>query len=118
MNTDPISDCSITSKHQAWPPDFDNNRTINILDIVQLTPPTFGAVKGVDPEYTDRKDLNADTVINILDIVKLTPPQFGTSCTVWDPTASEDGAGANTCNDLIDNGGDTVADRNDPDCQV
>jgi hypothetical protein len=80
MNTDPMGDCSVTAKHQAWPPDFDNNRTINILDIVQLTPPTFGAVKGVDPEYTDRKDLNADTVINILDIVKLTPPQFGTKC--------------------------------------
>jgi hypothetical protein len=86
MNTDPKADCPVTTSHKAWPPDFDNNKTINILDIVQLTPPTFGAVKGVDPEYTDRKDLNADTVINILDIVKLTPPQFGTGCgvaTIW-----------------------------------
>ena len=30
--------------------------------------------------------------------------------------ASEDGAGAGTCDDGVDNGGDDVADRRDPDC--
>src|SRR3990172_317444 len=32
--------------------------------------------------------------------------------------ASEDGAGANTCHDLIDNGGETLMDARDPDCQL
>jgi hypothetical protein len=114
MATDPLSECSITAKHQAWPPDFDNNKKINILDIVKLTPPTFGAVKGVDPEYRNRLDLNADTKINILDIVKLTPPSFGTSCKTWNPAANEDGKVA--CNDTVDNDGDTLVDLADSKC--
>ncbi len=35
----------------------------------------------------------------------------------YDATRSEDGAGANTCGDLLDNGGDTQADVADPDCR-
>ncbi|HEY0707313.1 MAG TPA: hypothetical protein VGG33_10965, partial [Polyangia bacterium] len=35
-----------------------------------------------------------------------------------DPTASEDGAGFNTCNDGFDNGGDGVNDSGDGDCLV
>jgi hypothetical protein len=35
---------------------------------------------------------------------------------LYHPNASEDGAGADTCNDGIDNGGDTVADIADEDC--
>jgi uncharacterized repeat protein (TIGR01451 family) len=35
-----------------------------------------------------------------------------------DATASEDGAGANTCGDGIDNGPDGTMDANDPDCLV
>ena len=35
-----------------------------------------------------------------------------------DPTASEDGAGGNTCGDGIDNGPDGTMDANDPDCLV
>ena len=34
----------------------------------------------------------------------------------YDATASEDGAGPNTCSDTIDNGPDGDADRDDPDC--
>jgi hypothetical protein len=35
----------------------------------------------------------------------------------YNPTDSEDGAGANTCNDGADNGPDGLADQFDPDCQ-
>ena len=35
----------------------------------------------------------------------------------YDPAASEDDAGPNTCSDTIDNGGDLLADVADPDCR-
>jgi hypothetical protein len=117
MQTDPYARCSITDKHQAWPPDFDNNRTINILDIVQLTPPRFGSTPP-GPPYGKRYDLDANGVINILDIVQLTPPTFGTGCTVggYDDTNIEDGA----CGDDVDNSGvgapNGSTDADDPDC--
>ena len=79
VGTDPLNDCALISGHDTWPPDFDINGEANILDIVQLTPPTFGKLPP-DPNYVTRKDLNADGEINILDIVQLTPPVFGTVC--------------------------------------
>jgi hypothetical protein len=42
MGTDQAAACPTGLDHDAWPPDFDRNRTINILDIVRLTPPMFG----------------------------------------------------------------------------
>ena len=36
--------------------------------------------------------------------------------TRWDPTNDEDGAGADTCGDDIDNGPDSLTDIEDPDC--
>ena len=81
MQTDPLVDCpQVSGSHDAWPPDFNASRNVNILDIVQLTPPVFGK-SPPDPNYSKRKDLNASGSINILDIVQLTPPVFGTSCT-------------------------------------
>jgi hypothetical protein len=63
----------------AWPPDFDDNQAVTILDIVQLTPPVFNS-SPPDADYVERDDLNADDAINILDIVQMTPPVFNTSC--------------------------------------
>jgi hypothetical protein len=54
--------------------------TVNMLDIVQLTPPVYGSVVG-DPLYTERKDLDPNGKIHILDFLKLTPPVLNTSCT-------------------------------------
>lgn len=64
----------------AWPPDFNDDKIVNMLDIVRLMPPVFG-VSPPNPRYNERKDLNADSTINILDILKLTPPAFNSSCT-------------------------------------
>jgi hypothetical protein len=81
MQTDPLVDCpQVVSKHDAWPPDFNMSRSINILDIVQLTPPVFNSAPP-NPNYSKRKDLTADGSINILDIVLLTPPAFNANCT-------------------------------------
>ncbi len=63
----------------AWPVDFNDDQTANILDIVQLTPPFFNTAQG-DVEYSARKDLTADGAVNILDIVQLTPPVFNQTC--------------------------------------
>lgn len=72
----------------AWPPDFDMNQEINVLDVVQMTPPVFGSSTtnpdtdgdGID-DYTPRADLNPDGAINILDVVLITPPVYGSDCT-------------------------------------
>jgi hypothetical protein len=64
----------------AWPIDLDDNQWVNILDIVQLTPPVFNSETG-DPNYSHRKDLDSNGWINILDIVRMTPPAFNARCT-------------------------------------
>lgn len=86
MSTDPLDNCPDNQFHDAWPPDMvgssgfgSHDGTVNILDIVQLTPPTFNSAPP-NANYLPRKDLTADEVINILDIVLLTPPVFNTSC--------------------------------------
>ena len=86
MATDPLDNCPNNVDHDAWPPDMASTQgfgkhdgTVNILDIVQLTPPTFNT-SPPNPNYLERKDLDANGTINILDIVQLTPPVFNTSC--------------------------------------
>lgn len=64
----------------AWPPDFNDDEAVDILDMVQVTPPAFNTTSP-DPNYSERKDLNADGAIDILDVVKLTPPTFNSDCT-------------------------------------
>lgn len=78
VGTDPLFACG----NNNWPPDFNNDKTIDILDIVQMAPPAFGAAEA-DPGYSNRKDLNADGVINILDLVLMAPPVFGSTCTLF-----------------------------------
>jgi hypothetical protein len=81
MQTDPLVDCPIViGSHDAWPPDFDANRTVNIVDIFKMVPPVFNS-SPPNPNYHQRRDLNADGVINIVDIFKMTPPVFNSSCT-------------------------------------
>lgn len=85
LGTDALLPCPATSNSNdeepdAWAVDFDDNQTVNLLDFFQLTPPVFGA-RPPDPNYSQRKDLNADGAINLLDFLRLTPPVFNASCT-------------------------------------
>jgi hypothetical protein len=85
MGTDPLAACPVTpaahdEEPDAWPPDFDDNQWLNILDISQITPPVFDARTG-DPLYSRRKDLDGNGWINILDISQMTPPAFDSRCT-------------------------------------
>ena len=61
-----------------WPPDFDDNRTVNITDVLALKAP-FGKSVG-QPGYNARMDLNANNAINITDVLSL-KPLFLTTCT-------------------------------------
>ena len=93
LSTDPLDACGDTTTPynergfdyyepiSPWPPDFDDNRTINIIDTFQVLPPIFGSVSG-DPNYYARSDLVPDGVINIADVFKVMPPVYGSSCTL------------------------------------
>jgi hypothetical protein len=83
MATDPFDACPNDFSHWAWPPDLNNNTTVNILDIA-LFKPVIGSDLGGpdlrDRNYDRRYDFNADTKVNILDVV-LPKPHMGTTCT-------------------------------------
>ncbi len=86
VGTDVMDDCPDDPDDDAWPADMaspqgygKHDGVVNILDIVQLTPPTFNT-KTHQKNYSERKDLNGDGFINILDIVRLTPPTYNISC--------------------------------------
>jgi thermitase len=57
----------------AWPPDFNNDRVVNILDVTMFKP------KLSPNPYDKRYDLNADGWINSMDVLFL-KPYMGKSC--------------------------------------
>ena len=79
MQTDPLADCpEVAGSHDAWPPDFNMSKTVNILDVGAMRA-VFNLSEG-DPGFDRRYDLNADGAINVLDFGLLSDP-FNTSCT-------------------------------------
>ncbi len=78
LGTDPRYACPLILGHDAWPPDFDTNRVINITDVFKVLPPVFGSSAG-QPNFSTRADLSPDGVINITDVFKVLPPVFGSS---------------------------------------
>lgn len=80
--TDGLDDCNATAASNdepldAWPPDFDDDRVVNIVDVLGIKAP-FGTSVG-DPGYSARHDLNADGTIDIIDVLALNPV-FNTTC--------------------------------------
>jgi len=61
------------------PPDFNDDRLVNLTDLFEMLPPHFGQSSG-NPNYSARRDLEPDGVINITDVVRLLPPVFGSTC--------------------------------------
>ena len=49
----------------ALPPDLNDDRSVNVLDVFKMEPVWLGP--GV------RQDLNADGVVNVLDVFKMEP---------------------------------------------
>ncbi len=77
MGTDYTRACPITPTNDAWPPDINHDRAVDISDLLALKP-VFGSVLG-GPGYDQRRDLNADFAIDISDILIL-KPLFGMAC--------------------------------------
>jgi hypothetical protein len=81
IGTDPNLACGPS----AWPPDFDDNQTVNLLDVLEFKPHYGSSVQNPDPngdgiiDYDPRYDLNADGSIDLLDLLPL-KPSFKTSC--------------------------------------
>jgi hypothetical protein len=86
IGTDPLSRCSQLTGHDAWPADLVPSNSINISDVGQVLPPSFGSTPAGAGAYTTRKDLvpggtAASSAINISDVGKVLPPTFGKTCT-------------------------------------
>ena len=73
IGTDPLRACG----DNAWPPDFNNDRFVTIVDVLGYKG-KIGARLG-DTNYTPRYDLNADGFITIGDVL-LMKPYIGKSC--------------------------------------
>ena len=74
IGTDPKRACSM----DRWPPDFNSDHDVNVIDINIMKPAFFSM--GPNPPYQLRLDLKPDNSINVLDINRM-KPFFFLSCT-------------------------------------
>lgn len=79
MATDSLIACSATSTVDAWGPDINRDRIVDILDVGNFKP-AFLTSFGQDFVYLSRLDLNADGAIDVFDVNTLKPLFFAT-CT-------------------------------------
>ena len=77
IGTDGLTSCDNISGPPDWPADFDDNRVVNIFDILSLAPylGTYAASLG----WSQRHDLDTNGVNNAFDILRLAPT-IGFSC--------------------------------------
>jgi RHS repeat-associated protein len=83
MGTDTLDACADDANDDAWPPDIDNNRTVNINDVLMYRPVVgsiYGGTQPRDRPYDRRFDLNADKSLNINDVLSFIP-HVGKTCT-------------------------------------
>ena len=77
IGTDPLEACPRSSTHDAWPPDFDKSRKVDISDVLKLKPVFLTNV----PPASSRFDLDPSGKVDISDVLRL-KPYFLKSCTV------------------------------------
>jgi hypothetical protein len=83
MGTDTLDACADDANDDAWPPDINNNRWVNINDVLMYRPVVgsiYGGTQPLDRAYDRRFDLNADKSININDVLGMRP-HVGKTCT-------------------------------------
>jgi len=80
LGTDPMDNCANDPSHDAWPPDINKDKTVNIFDVGALRAP-FGSVEGQagPPVYWARVDFDDSGTVNIQDVGALRAP-FGVTC--------------------------------------
>jgi hypothetical protein len=90
VGTDAVAACAATGTADdealdAWPPDFNDSRNVNLVDLTGVPNSfknSFGATDP-DPNYFARFDLSMDGLINIVDLVGVPnsfKSTFGMSC--------------------------------------
>ena len=79
IGTDPAKACGAN----AWPPDFNDDRVVDIGDVDLLKPVLF--TQRGDGKYSARYDLNANDVVDILDF-EMIRPYYNKTCTSPSPT--------------------------------
>ena len=57
--------------HDAWPPDFDQDQHVDIIDVLYFAP-VIASIVG-DPRYDPRFDLDANEAINIIEVLIMAP---------------------------------------------
>ena len=70
------------------------------------------------PVIQNLMEFNLDAETPLVETTHLLDPRIQMIFTADDPTASEDGAGTDTCSDGFDNGPDGDADELDSDCRI
>ena len=71
VGTDPVDPCADDALDAAWPPDFDNNTSVNIIDALHFGP-VISSRPG-DDQYDQRFNLDAAGYINVIDVLMLGP---------------------------------------------
>ncbi len=70
------TDATLSCGANAWPPDFDDNKTVNILDVLTVT----GSVSPA--AYNKRRDLNTDGAVTQADIDVVANQYYGRTCSL------------------------------------
>ena len=73
IGTNALASCGVL----AWPPDFDDDRTINLFDLLTIKPHWNAVSPG--PQYSARHDLTTDGAVNLFDLL-LVKPHWLTTC--------------------------------------
>jgi len=110
-------DCDFPHSTQK---DCDGDGYENRQDICPLVPngctQTAGCGPIANPEWDNQADSESALPQNANADVGPNPDSIGDACDDSDDDGDEDGFGPGTCNDGIDNGGDTLIDGNDDEC--
>jgi hypothetical protein len=76
IGTDSLDNCPDDYQDPAWPPDFSNNRTVNVLDVGRFRNVLGSNMGGTGPKdhnFDRRYDIRTDGKINVLDVGKMRP---------------------------------------------
>jgi len=77
VGTDPLDACADNRRDAAWPPDFDNDKRVGLLDVAAMATRLGSRAGG--PRYSRRFDLNTDGRIDLWDGLILLK-YFGKTC--------------------------------------
>jgi uncharacterized surface anchored protein len=80
VGTNPMMACADGLNPSDWPPDFNDDQTVTVIDLVPGFKQAFGATDASDPRYDPRYDLNLNGAINISDLVPGFKLSFGLTC--------------------------------------